>query len=236
MNKLSENWISEGWIDFEYKKYMLLAYLKTVNENFQAVKLYPALTELIAHHQKLSHLDQNRNQLKLALPKEMEGVDFKKMKIAYKNKMEEDDIMKELGDIIVYSLPKIKQQIEEGKTIYDFIESQLEIEPVGLTPIYQKEGYALLSYNHSREVYIYRYQINLFQNSVDRFRGIALRFIESVKRSLTLTYERIKMDLIKKFADLPNPSTWKIHSGQRVPLEESLLPVSKRLLLKYVEL
>ncbi|WP_162343508.1 hypothetical protein [Cyclobacterium salsum] len=236
MNKLSENWISEGWIDFEYKKYMLLAYLKTVNENFQAVKLYPALTELISHHQKLSHLDQNRNQLKLALPKEMEGVDFKKMKIAYKNKMEEDDIMKELGDIIVYSLPKIKQQIEEGKTIYDFIESQLEIEPVGLTPIYQKEGYALLSYNHSREVYIYRYQINLFQNSVDRFRGIALRFIESVKRSLTLTYERIKMDLIKKFADLPNPSTWKIHSAQRVPLEESLLPVSKRLLLKYVEL
>jgi hypothetical protein len=33
MNKLSENWISEGWIDFEYKKYLLLAYLKNVDEN-----------------------------------------------------------------------------------------------------------------------------------------------------------------------------------------------------------
>lgn len=235
MDKLSENWISEGWIDFEYKKYLLLAYLKAVNKNFQEVKLYPALAELITHHQKLSQLDQNRNQLKLALPKELKGVDFKKMKISYKNKMEEDDIMKELGDIIVYSLPKIKQQIEEGKSIYDFIESHLEIEPVGLTPIYQKEGYALLSYTHSKDVYIYRYQINLFQNSKDRFRGIALRFVESVKRSLTLTYEHIKMDLIKKFTDLPNPSTWKIQSAQHVPLEESFLPVSKRLLLQYVE-
>lgn len=235
MDKLSENWISEGWIDFEYKKYMLLAYLKTVNKNFQEVKLYPALSELISHHRKLSFLEQNRSQLKLALPKEIEGVDFKKMKIAYKHKMEEDDIMKELGEIIGYSLPKFKQQIEDGKSIYNFIENHLEIEPVGLTPIYQKEGYALLSFSHSRDVYVYRYQINLFQNSVDRFRRIALRFVESVKRSLIHSYERIKMDLIKKFADLPNPSTWKIHSAQRVPLEESLLPVSKRLLLKYIE-
>ncbi|SEJ46713.1 hypothetical protein SAMN05192553_104111 [Cyclobacterium xiamenense] len=234
MNKLSENWISEGWIDFEYKKYLLLAYLKEVNEKFQAVKLYPSLGELIAHHQKLSLLDQNRSQLKLALPKEMEGIDLEKMKITYKHKIQEDDVMKELGEIIAFSLPKIKQHIEEGKSIYDFIESHLEIEPVGLTPIYQREGYALLSYQNSRDVFIYRYQINLFQNSVDRFRGIALRFVAAVKRSLTLTYERIKMDLVKKFTDLPNPSTWRIQSAQRVPLEESLLPVSKRLLLKYV--
>jgi len=234
MNKLSENWISEGWIDFEYKKYLLLAYLKEVNEKFQAVKLYPSLGELIAHHQKLSLLDQNRSQLKLALPKEMEGIDLEKMKIRYKDKIQEDDVMKELGDIIAFSLPKIKQHIEEGKSIYDFIESHLEIEPVGLTPIYQREGYALLSYQNSRDVFIYRYQINLFQNSVDRFRGIALRFVAAVKRSLTFTYERIKMDLVKKYTDLPNPSTWRIQSAQRVPLEESLLPVSKRLLLTYV--
>ena len=30
------------------------------------------------------------------------------------------NVMKELGDIISHSLPKIRQQIEEGKSIYDF--------------------------------------------------------------------------------------------------------------------
>ncbi|MBD3627759.1 hypothetical protein [Cyclobacterium sp.] len=235
MDKLSDNWISEGLIDFEYKKYLLLAYLKGVEEKFKAVKLYPQLSELIGHHEKLNQLDKNRHQLKLSFPKEMEGIDLKKMKISYKNNMKEDDVMKELGDIISYSLPKIRQQIEEGKTIYDFIESHLEIEPVGLSPIYQREGYALLSYAHTKDVFIYRYQINLFQNSVDRFRGIALKFIATVKRSLVHTYDKIKMDLVKKFQDLPNPSTWKIETKHRVPLEESLLPVSKRLLLRHVE-
>lgn len=235
MSSLSENWISEGWIDFEYKKYILLAYLNRVDEQFREVKLYPPLAELIRHYEKLRYIDQNRHEMKLAFPKEMEGVDFEKLRIKYRNLMQEDEIMKELGNIIDFALPKIKKQIEDGKTIYEFIEGNLEIEPIGLTPLYQKEGYALLSYDKSKDIYVYRYTVNLFQNSMDRFRGIALKFVERVRRSLVNTYDQIKMDLVRKFSDLPNPSAWRIHSMQEVPLEESLLPISKRLLLKYVE-
>ncbi|MEX2569573.1 MAG: hypothetical protein WD431_26770 [Cyclobacteriaceae bacterium] len=235
MNKLTENWFSEGWIDFEYKKYILLAYLKNVDEKFREVKLYPPLAELIKHYEKLSHFDKTKHELKLSFPKEMEGVDFKKLKIKYKNRIQEDEVMKELSDIVDYSLPRFKKQIEEGKSIYDFIESHLEIEPIGLTSLYQKEGYALFSYKNGSDVYIYRYTINLFQNSVDKFRGIALKFIEAVKTSLVNTYDNIKLDLIKKFSDLPNPSAWRIHSNQKIPLEESFLPISKRLLLRHIE-
>ncbi|MFC4872957.1 hypothetical protein [Negadavirga shengliensis] len=235
MNRLSENWISEGWIDFEYKKYILLAYLKSVDEKFREVKLYPAMSELIKHYEKLCHIDKNRHQMKLAFPKELKGVDFENLKIKYARLMQEDDVMKELGEIVDFARPKIKEQIEEGKSIYEFIESHLEIEPIGLTPLYQKEGYALLSYDSSKDIYVYRYTITLFQNSLDKFRGIALQFVGKVRRSLVNTYDRIKMDLVKKFGDLPNPSAWRIHSLQEVPLEESLLPVSKRLLLKHVE-
>lgn len=235
MERLSENWISEGWIDFEYKKYLLLAYLKNVDEKFREVKLYPPLAELIKHYEKLTHFDKNRHQIKLAFPKEMEGLDFEHFKIKYKNRVEEGDVMKELGDIVNYSMPKIKKQIEEGKGIYDFIESHMVIEPIGITSLYQKEGYALLTFEKGKEVFIYRYTINLFQNSVDSFRGIALRFIEAVKTGLVNTYDNIKMDLVKKFRDLPNPSAWRIHSHQTVPLEECLLPISKRLLLRHVE-
>jgi hypothetical protein len=41
MEKLKENWLTEGLIDFEYKKYVLLAYLKSVKESFSRVELYP---------------------------------------------------------------------------------------------------------------------------------------------------------------------------------------------------
>ena len=50
MDKLSENWITEKHIDLEYKRYVLLAYLQHVSEQFEEVRLYPALSELVNHY------------------------------------------------------------------------------------------------------------------------------------------------------------------------------------------
>ncbi len=41
MESLKDNWLTEGLIDFEYKKYVLLAYMKRVKESFGRVELYP---------------------------------------------------------------------------------------------------------------------------------------------------------------------------------------------------
>ena len=44
MPKLSKDWITEKHIDFEYKKYVLLAYLQEVEKHFEMTSLYPAAT------------------------------------------------------------------------------------------------------------------------------------------------------------------------------------------------
>lgn len=235
MATLSENWISEGLIDYEYKKYVLLAYLKKVDEQFREIKLYPSFSELIHHHGKLKTLQTTQRQIKRLFPKNVKKIDFQKMRLEYENRLEESEMMKELNDIVAFALSAIGTHIEEGKTIYDFIEHNLEIEPIGITPIYQREGYAFLTFESSKDVYVYRYSVNLFQSSGDRFRGIALRFVEKVRQSLVNTFQKIKMDMVSKFSDLPNPSAWRIHSAQTVPLNESFLPVSKRLLLKTIQ-
>jgi hypothetical protein len=41
MNQLNRDWLTQGLIDFEYKKYVLLGYLKTVKGSFSRVELYP---------------------------------------------------------------------------------------------------------------------------------------------------------------------------------------------------
>lgn len=235
MSKLSDNWISEGWIDYEYKKYLLMGYLQTVDEQFKEVKLYPPLAELIHHYERLKYFKDSKQQLRLAFPKDLKSLDLEKKKLEYQQRMDEDELMKELNDIVEFALPRIKTHIEEGKCIYDFIESNLEIAPVGITPIYQREGYAMLTFDASKEVYVYRYTIKLFQNSVDKFRGIALQFVKTVRQSLVNTLQRIKMDLITSFSDLPNPPAWRIHSSKNIPMEESFVPVSKHLLLKTVD-
>jgi hypothetical protein len=235
MKTLSDNWITEGWIDFEYKKYLLLAYLQHVDSQFQEVKLYPPLAELIRHYTKLKSFSENKNQLKLAFPKLLEGPDLKQMKLKYKPLIVDDELMEQLEEIVQYSLPQFQKAIEEGKGIYEFLEKDMSIEPVGLSPLYQNEGYAFLTFEKSNEIYVYRYKVNLFQNSIDKFKGIMMQLVDKVRRSITNTFEQIKLDLIKSYKELPNPATYRIHSLQQIPVQESFLPISKRLLLKMVD-
>lgn len=235
MKKLSDNWIAEGLIDFEYKKYLLLAYLQEAKKQFGYAKLYPTLADLIEQHKKLDNFKREHQQLKDAFPKTLTGTDSKNAKLIYEKMPEDGALIDELQQIVEFALPQLWKQIEEGKNIYDFIESNLEVEPIGIRPIYQREGYAFLSYDKTNDVFIYRYKVSLFENSADIFRGILLNYVKKVKRSLVNTLENIKLDLCLNYRDLPNPATWRIHSRQNVPLEESFLPISKRLLLQHIE-
>ncbi|MFD2037386.1 hypothetical protein ACFSKL_21495 [Belliella marina] len=235
MKNLSENWITEGWIDFEYKKYLLLAYLKGVGADFKQVKLYPPLADLIHHYGKLKSFEEDKNKLKAAFPKLLEGPDMKNMKLNYKPIYIDDDAMKQLEEIVQYSLPQFKNYIEEGRNIYDFLENEMLIEPIGISPLYQKEGYVMLSQDDSKEILIYKFKVSLFQNSIDKFKGIMLQFIKNVRLSMVNTFEQIKLGLVREHQELPNPATFRIHSKYQIPLQESLIPISKRLLLKNVE-
>jgi hypothetical protein len=235
MKSLSENWITEGWIDFEYKKYLLLAYLQHVGGQFKEVKLYPPLADLIQHYSRLKSFEQNRDQIKSAFPKMLQGPDTKELRFTYKPLVIDDEMMKQLEEIVAFSLPQLKNHIEDGKNIYDFLEREMKIEPIGISPLYQKEGYVFLSFDKSKEVFVYRYKVNLFQNSIDTFKGIMMQLIQKVRRSILNTYEQIKLDLIKTNRELPNPATYSICCTQQIPMEESFVPISKRLLLKTVE-
>ena len=57
---LSKNWITEGIIDFEYKKYILLAYLQHIKSEFDERKLYPMLSDLFFHYQNLLQFKENK--------------------------------------------------------------------------------------------------------------------------------------------------------------------------------
>ena len=39
---LNSTWLTDGLIDLEYKKYVLLAYLKNARDSFDRVELYPS--------------------------------------------------------------------------------------------------------------------------------------------------------------------------------------------------
>ncbi|NJN41177.1 MAG: hypothetical protein HC811_02000 [Flammeovirgaceae bacterium] len=232
MKSLNENWITEGLIDFEYKQYLLLAYLKTVKNSFFKNELYPFLSDLVNHYRNLKMIRESKINLIDSFPKELQIEGGTKLSIAYKNIIEDDKLMKEIESIVEFALPKIKGHLEEGTMIYDQVESNCEITPIGLSPLYLKEGYLFISQPPEKEANIYRYQITIFGDSGDSYRGIHTEFIFSSPVSITHTYEKIKIDLTRKFKDLPNPSTYLVNSKTKFPYDETLMPVAKRLLIR----
>ncbi|MDA1120672.1 MAG: hypothetical protein O2887_09330 [Bacteroidetes bacterium] len=234
MDILKNDWLTDGLIDFEFKKYTVLAYLKTVKENFRRNQLFPFLSDLVFHYNNLMTVRSNKELIYENFPKTISRADFKKLKITYKTIVKDDDLMIEIEDIISYTIPQFENTLNEGKEIYEFIESNVSITTVGVTPIYSKEGYLMLNQGKSREVNIYRYKISIFQGSDEEYRGINTEFLLQSCYSLTHPFEKIKLDLIRLFKEMPNPATFLVRSNFTVPVSHTLLPVAKRILIKEI--
>ncbi len=234
MEKLSKDWLTQGLIDFEYKKYVLLAYLQTVKKSFGKVELYPFLADLVFHYRNLVAVKENKTLIRESFPKELSLEEIRKLELSYRELVEDDRIMNELESIIDFAIPHVKNSLEEGTVIYEYVESNLEISPVGVTPLYANEGYLFVTQPPEKETNVYRYQVSIFEDSKEQLRSLNTQFVESVDKSMLNTYERIKLDLIKKYKDLPNPAAFLMLSKLKVPFTETLMPVAKRLFVKHI--
>ena len=234
MEKLSKDWLTQGLIDFEYKKYLLLAYLQTVKKSFGRVELYPFLADLVFHYRNLHAVKENKTLIRDSFPKEISLEDFKKLELSYREMVEDDSIMSELESIIEFAIPHIQDSLKEGSMIYEYVESQCEISPVGLTPLYANEGYLFVTQPPEKETNVYRYQISIFEDSKEQLRSLNTQFIEVVDKNTLNTYERLKLDLIRKYKDMPNPAAFLLLSKMKFPFSETLMPVAKRLFVKHI--
>jgi hypothetical protein len=234
MEALKDNWLTEGLIDFEYKKYLLLAYLKNVKDSFKRVELYPYMADLVFHYRNLMTLRENKMLIAESFPKEISSENLMKLEISYRKMIEDDNVMREIESIMEYALPKFKASLDEGSYIYEFVESKCAISPIGLTMLYANEGYLFVTQPPEKETHIYRYQITFFEQSSEPMRGIHTSFIETCEKSIARTYENIKMTLIKKHTSMPNPAAYLVISKLKFPHAQTLMPIAKRLLVKEI--
>lgn len=234
MKELSKNWFIEGSIDFEHKKYVLLDYLQEINRHFDRSRLYPNLTDLIFHFNNLLYFKKNKTMLQQAFPQRLTKADIEAVKLTYQKIVDDDTSMREIELIISFALQKIDPAIQTGKEIYDFVEKCLAIDPVGIVPLMPYHGYFSLRNGSQKTHGIYEYQISFFESKDEKYRGINVTFIEDYEESITRTPEAMKLYLINKNRYLPNPAVYYVQSDVTFPLEQTLLPVAKRLLVKYI--
>jgi hypothetical protein len=234
MKQLSETWFAEGYIDFELKKYTLLAYLQEISKNFTESKLYPQLADLIFHYNNIVAFRENKKYLQEHFPKKLSGTQIEKLQLIYEQMIEDNELMQELEEIINYSAGQMKTTISSGAEIYEFVEENLTITPIGLVPLDMQEGYFFLSSGNNKSTRVYQYRLSIFDKHNEKFRSIKTSYLEMMQRSMVNTYENIKYDLIKTRSDLPNPAVYSIETELNFPVEETLLPIAKRSLVKFI--
>lgn len=231
---LSETWFIEGYIDFELQKYRLLAYLTEVKQQFDEVRLYPRLSEIVNNYNNLVAFQHSKHMLQDQFPRRMAQVDMQRLEIIYERMLADNELMAELEQITQYALGEMKGTIAAGTELYELIEKQLHIEPVGILPLYKNEGYLMLRVSNTAEVRIYTYNMTIFEHKDARYRGLKMEYVESYSKMPANTYEQIKLQLIRAIRTLPNPAVYKVESEMAVPFAETLLPVTKRMLVRHI--
>lgn len=211
MERLRPGWFLHGLWDEEYQRYRLLAYLRHVQAAFFAQRLYPPLSDLIESYEELRSLAQAQ-QTTAAL----------------------EDSTDTLYRIIQFAIPKLEESIQEGQQIYDLIERHLQVEVVGLIPLYKAEGYLFLRRGGEKVVRAYRYEIRPIQDK-EGLVGIRLEPVEEFVFSILATpFTILRERLLKAHKDLPTPLTLVVESPLEVPLQETLLPIIKRNLPRWI--
>ena len=234
MKTLSETWFTDGYIDFELKKYTLLAYLQEVNRCFNETKLYPQLSDVVFHYNNLISFRKNKQYLQEHFPKKLTGVQLERLQLIYQSMIEDDDLMETLESILQYAIPKMQQSIHTATEIYETVEDRISIEPVGIVPLDVTEGYLLLQTEKQKETQAYYYRLSIFHKYNERYRSLKTQWIHAWKKSLFITYEQLKLELVKLRPQMPNPAVYAINCPLKFPMQETLLPVAKRCFVRYL--
>ncbi|HAI82842.1 MAG TPA: hypothetical protein DCL43_04175 [Chitinophagaceae bacterium] len=231
MQQLSNTWFTDGYIDYELKKYTLLAYLQAIHKQFEAQRLYPQLSDLIFHYNNLLAFKHNKQHLQEHFPKKLNGIQIQQLELLYEQLIADDGLMQELEAIIQFASKHMQRAIENGGEIYDFVERNLNIQTVGVEPLCKEEGYFLLS-DGTKQTHAYQYRLSIFEKHHQAYRSMRTNFVGTWQYSISTSYTSIKHSLIQRNQQLPNPAVYAVETNLCYPIEETLLPVAKRSLVR----
>lgn len=232
MQHLSPNWLLEGTLDYEYKNYVLLAYLQQIEKHFQRHRLYPFLGELLEHHRKALDLKEARAQFTDLMPKRLKRIDWENSRLEYETPFQEEPALTDVAEILDMALKLFEKGIEAGQAVYEAIEKNLKFDAIGIVPLEKREGYLLLTTQAYAEVLVYRYSQSIYTIEEQNYRNLVTQFVMSYQRSLVQSLEQIKLQLIQKFNELPNPATYAAVYSHWLPVQATLLPIAKRQLMR----
>jgi len=219
--------------DVESRQYRVLDTLKKISDDFQRNRIYPHLSHLVEIYRTLDDICRRLKDLRNEFPKRIKKIDFVNQEIEHEVVFVDGSDLQQVEELIQWALPHIAVKIEEGKTIYEFVNEEIKLEEVGIVPKYTDEGYLFVPDNEESKLLLFQYEISIFQGAQDRYRSLKTDFLKALEQGRALlSPNSIKLDLIDEYKKLPNPATYSFQTSLDFPFTETVFPIAKRKLLK----
>ncbi len=233
--------------DFDREKawYLLLAKTQDAAEKFEEGRLYPHLAQLVKAHRSLSEVREELERKYEAVKDKKEVVDIdwekgvlERESVSNRDLFDINDVEKVVSVFVLVDemLGRVESLIKHGKSVFDDVEEKTEIETVGIVPSYRKEGYMFIPDKELSELHIERYTLFSVRKSGESYAGLKTSSVKQVSMEPAgQSLSDIKLDLLEERQDLPNPATFYFATDATVPLEETLLPVTKRMFMRHLK-
>lgn len=230
---LSVDLFTQVQSDFEKRQYKVLAALKSISQDFQNNKVYPHLSHLAELFHTLTDIKNRLEDLRNEFPKRIKKIDFVNQEIEHEVIFVDGSDLQKVEELIEWALPYIQAKIEEGKTIFEFVNGSIELEEVGIIPGYVDEGYFFVPDNEASKLLLFQYEVSIFESSQDQYRSLKTKFLKDLEQKNVLrSPNSIKLDLINEYKELPNPATYSFQTDLDFPFRETIFPITKRKLLQ----
>ncbi|MEK9135766.1 MAG: hypothetical protein AAB393_01480 [Bacteroidota bacterium] len=232
MEKLTIDTFIGGAQDIETKQYRVLHCLKGYYDEFSHNRLYPGFKDLIDVTSTVETLVQQKEGMEGSFPQQLTGVDIEHQKLIYDSAVPDTAGFERAVELMLWALPHLKKALNEAISIYHFVDEHIVIEEVGILPVYRYEGYWTVPDTKSRRLYLLRYEVSLFSSASERYRQLKTTVLESMELSdIHKSPETLKLEVIEKYHDLPNPAMYVCETDLDFPYEATLLPIAKRKLM-----
>jgi len=221
--------------DLETRQYQILGALQKVKEQFRNNYIYPHLSSLIENFRILEDIESHITGLYEKFPRQIKKVDIEKMEIEHEVIFSDGGNLEMVKDLIQWARPYIEATINEGVSMFEYVDERLNVEQVGLMPGYTDEGYFFIPDNNEKKLCLFRYELSIFSSSDEKYRALKTNFVKKLElAAVHRSPNAVKMDLVKEYKELPNPATYAFNTELKMPFEYTLFPVAKRKLMRHL--
>ena len=232
------DWIIQEPIDFEYKQYLILDYVKKAEEKLERFEIYPTFQELAIHFASMGRVKEHGQFITLKnLPQEIDDeilltdLIYNTMRVG--NLQEKNEIMSTAD----FAYDKFKDLFMIAKSAWSIVNESINLRLVNNLKR-AKGGYGYFTFNYEGEMFIYEYKLQKLSTKTNENKCYLMKIYQgpegdleniiSEKGSFGYNGEHQIDHLGLEFP------IFKVSFTQSFPLEGCLLSLTRRKVMNYI--